>query len=75
MQGVFEAALLLAQIVQLGRLLVRGRRGHEISLLLVFQLRVQLEDFLVLLVLSLIILRKIPLLVINGVANKATLIL
>ena len=55
MQLVIQTADLLLQVTQLVRLRVRVRGGGEIALLLLFELSCQLEDFLMLLILGLVI--------------------
>lgn len=75
MQRVVKTTLLLTRIVQLSRLLVRLRRGHEVARLLILKLCSQLEDFLMLLVLGLIVLRQLSLLVIDRITQKSAFIL
>mmetsp|Transcript_7193 Transcript_7193/g.10037 ORF Transcript_7193/g.10037 Transcript_7193/m.10037 type:complete len:246 (-) Transcript_7193:1035-1772(-) len=74
-KSVLEAALLLTQVVQLRRFLIRRRGRDEIALLLVLELRCQLEDLLILVILRLVALRQQALLIINSVAHEAALIL
>ena len=59
MKSVVQTTHLLLKIVELGRLVVRIGCGHEIVLLSLLELGSQLEDLLVLLLLSLVVHRQL----------------
>lgn len=74
-QIVIQTARLLLQIVQLVRLRVRIGRGSEVRLLLLFELRGQLEDFLVLLLLRLVADRKLAFGILDALPGEPALVL
>ena len=74
-QVVVKAAHLLVQVVQLVGLVIGLGRGREVALFLLLELRSQLEDFLVLLVLGLVADAQLSFCILDAFPHETALII